>query len=157
MEKISRKVEYPVELDVYEFCSDELKQNLLASWQMLIDPDDADFTLKAHEKDSSSKEIEGSSSSATAEESTNMDIDEAKPCIPKKQLTGRYDLHAVLTDKGIGEFGHYVSWVKQDDVKWVKFDDASTSTCREEDILELCGGGDDDMAYICLYKGRLAE
>lgn len=36
--------------------------------------------------------------------------------VPKKQLTGVYDLIAVLTHKGrSADSGHYVGWVKQDD------------------------------------------
>uniref|UniRef100_K4AIV3 ubiquitinyl hydrolase 1 n=1 Tax=Setaria italica TaxID=4555 RepID=K4AIV3_SETIT len=154
--KIPQKVEYPLQLDVYKFCSDELKQKLHAPRQMLGDPGNVDSTLKTHEKGSSSTQSEVSSS-ATAEEPYNMDIDEVELCIPKKKLTGLYDLHAVLTHKGSGEVGHYVSWVKQDDGKWVRFDDVDTSIHTEEDILDLCGGGDDHMAYICLYKGHMSE
>jgi hypothetical protein len=38
--------------------------------------------------------------------------------------TGKYSLQAVLTHKGrSADSGHYVSWVKQADGKWVEFDD----------------------------------
>ncbi|XP_066308995.1 ubiquitin carboxyl-terminal hydrolase 6-like isoform X1 [Miscanthus floridulus] len=154
--KILRKVDYPLELDVYEFCSDELKQKLQAPRQMLRDAENAKFGLKAHGKASSSKENEESSSSAG--ESSSMDIDKAESSLPKKQLTGVYDLVAVLTHKGrSADSGHYVGWVRQDDGKWIEFDDDNPNIRKEEDILKLSGGGDWHMAYICLYKARMAE
>jgi len=153
--KILRKVDYPLELDVYEFCSDELKQKLQAPRQMLRDAENAKFGLKAHGKASSSKDNEESSS---AGESSSMDIDKAECSLPKKQLTGVYDLVAVLTHKGrSADSGHYVGWVKQDDGKWIEFDDDNPNIRKEEDILKLSGGGDWHMAYICLYKARMAE
>ncbi|CAL4949292.1 unnamed protein product [Urochloa decumbens] len=153
--KILRKVDYPLELDVYDFCSDELKQKLQAPRQMLRDAENAKFGLKTQGKASSSKENEGSSS---AGDSSSMDIDKADPAVPKKQLTGVYDLVAVLTHKGrSADSGHYVGWVKQDDGKWIEFDDDNPNIRKEEDILKLSGGGDWHMAYICLYKARVAE
>ncbi|RLM92718.1 ubiquitin carboxyl-terminal hydrolase 6 [Panicum miliaceum] len=159
-----QKVDYPLELDVYEFCSDELKQKLQAPRQMLRDAENAKFGLKTEVKASSSKENEGSSS--TAGDSSSMDIDKGKwfvsalsdPSVPKKQLTGVYDLVAVLTHKGrSADSGHYVGWVKQDNGKWIEFDDDNPNIRKEEDILKLSGGGDWHMAYICLYKARVAE
>ncbi|PWZ21480.1 Ubiquitin carboxyl-terminal hydrolase 6 [Zea mays] len=171
--KILRKVDYPLELDVYEFCSDELKKKLKAPRQMLRDAENAKLGLKVHGKASSSKENEESSSSAG--ESSSMDIDKGKlfvsalilfarvlnaaeSSLPKKQLTGVYDLVAVLTHKGrSADSGHYVGWVKQDDGKWIEFDDDNPNIRKDEDILKLSGGGDWHMAYICLYKARMAE
>uniref|UniRef100_A0A0D9V1W9 Ubiquitin carboxyl-terminal hydrolase n=1 Tax=Leersia perrieri TaxID=77586 RepID=A0A0D9V1W9_9ORYZ len=139
--KILRKVDYPLELDVYDFCSDELKQKLQAPRQMLRDVENAKFGLKTQAKASSSKENEGSSTDSS---------------VPKKQLTGIYDLIAVLTHKGrSADSGHYVGWVKQDDGKWIEFDDDNPSIRKEEEILKLSGGGDWHMAYICLYKARV--
>lgn len=86
------------------------------------------------------------------------------------QLTGIYDLVAVLTHKGrSADSGHYVAWVKQDTGasskptislfwhiyrpfnriihgetligKWILFDDDNPTMQREEDITKLSGGG----------------
>ncbi|VAH76477.1 unnamed protein product [Triticum turgidum subsp. durum] len=152
--KILRKVDYPLELDVYDFCSDELKLKLQTPRQVLRDAESARFGLKVEVKTSSSQNIEGSSTSAG--ESSSMDIDKADSSVPKKQLTGIYDLIAVLTHKGrSADSGHYVGWVKQDDGKWIEFDDDNPSIRKEEEILKLSGGGDWHMAYICLYKARV--
>ncbi|KAM3349400.1 hypothetical protein ACQJBY_022428 [Aegilops geniculata] len=152
--KILRKVDYPLELDVYDFCSDELKLKLQTPRQVLRDAESAKFGLKVEVKTSSSQNIEGSSTSAG--ESSSIDIDKADSSVPKKQLTGIYDLIAVLTHKGrSADSGHYVGWVKQDDGKWIEFDDDNPSIRKEEEILKLSGGGDWHMAYICLYKARV--
>ncbi|KAI5001086.1 hypothetical protein ZWY2020_011045 [Hordeum vulgare] len=152
--EILRKVDYPLELDVYDFCSDELKLKLQTPRQVLRDAESAKFGLKVQVKTSSSQNIEGSSTSAG--ESSSMDIDKADSSVPKKQLTGIYDLIAVLTHKGrSADSGHYVGWVKQDDGKWIEFDDDNPSIRKEEEILKLSGGGDWHMAYICLYKARV--
>jgi len=152
--KILLKVDYPLELDVYDFCSDELKQKLQAPRKVMRDAENAKFGLKVQGKTDSSKDNEGSSTSAG--ESSSMDIDKAGSSVPKKQVTGVYDLIAVLTHKGrSADSGHYVGWVKQDDGKWIEFDDDNPSIRKEEEILKLSGGGDWHMAYICLYKARV--
>ncbi|MBO8589874.1 hypothetical protein INN88_14870, partial [Staphylococcus aureus] len=59
------------------------------------------------------------------------------------QLTGIYDLVAVLTHKGrSADSGHYVAWVKQENGKWIEYDDDHPIPQREEDITKLSGGGD---------------
>ena len=66
---------------------------------------------------------------------------------------GRYELIAVLTHKGrSADSGHYVSWGKQDDNSWIQFDDEEMVSRKEEEIVELSGGGDWHMAYLLLYK-----
>jgi len=73
------------------------------------------------------------------------------------ELTGNYELTAVLTHKGrSADSGHYVAWVKNDKGKWVEFDDETPKPRKEEDIMTLKGGGDWHMAYMCLYKGKKA-
>jgi len=70
--------------------------------------------------------------------------------------------------------GHYVSWVKTEvdmskvdpkDIKakekaekgeWVNFDDEDAIPAKSDDVLNLSGGGDWHMAYLCLYKARMA-
>ena len=66
---------------------------------------------------------------------------------------GKYELLAVLTHKGrSADSGHYVSWAKQDDGKWIQFDDEEMIVRKEEEIVGLSGGGDWHMAYLLLYR-----
>jgi ubiquitin carboxyl-terminal hydrolase 14 len=74
---------------------------------------------------------------------------ENKEMIP----TGRYQLVAVVTHQGrSSESGHYIGWVHKAGDKWTKYDDDTITTVNVTDILELKGGGDWHMAYICIYK-----
>ncbi|KAH9604987.1 hypothetical protein KSS87_003567 [Heliosperma pusillum] len=54
--KILRKVDYPLELDVFELCSDELKKKLESPRQILRDEEGVKLGLKPSEKSSSSKD-----------------------------------------------------------------------------------------------------
>ncbi|XP_073006842.1 ubiquitin carboxyl-terminal hydrolase 6 [Typha latifolia] len=161
--KILRKVDYPLELDVYDFCSDELKQKLQAPRQVLRESENAKFGLKAPDKNNSSKEKEDSVTKSEGSgvehgEPSNTIDDKGNSSEKKVQLTGIYDLVAVLTHKGrSADSGHYVAWVKQENGKWIEYDDDNPIPQREEDITKLSGGGDWHMAYIIMYKARVVR
>ncbi|MQM12321.1 hypothetical protein Taro_045236, partial [Colocasia esculenta] len=161
--KILRKVDYPLELDVYDFCSNELRQKLQHPRQILRDEEGAKLGLKVDKKDVSSmdndvKMVEVEGSSDNGGQSSSVSPQEAEQSEKKPHLTGIYDLVAVLTHKGrSADSGHYVAWVKQENGKWVEFDDDNPIPQREEDITKLSGGGDWHMAYICMYKARVVN
>lgn len=161
--KILRKVDYPLELDVYDFCSDDLRKKLDAPRQKLRDEEGKKLGLKGGEKSSTSKDndvkmtdAEGSASNGSGESSVATSQDGVTTDTDKEtHLTGVYDLVAVLTHKGrSADSGHYVAWVKQESGKWIEYDDDNPIPQREEDITKLSGGGDWHMAYICMYKAR---
>ncbi|KAI5665480.1 hypothetical protein M9H77_15333 [Catharanthus roseus] len=159
--KILRKVDYPLELDVFDLCSDDLRKRLEAPRRILRDEEGKKFGLKTNEKTDSDKD----SKMVDVEESSNGSGGSSKGAsqegVPPDQithLTGIYDLVAVLTHKGrSADSGHYVAWVKQENGKWIEFDDDSPIPQREEDITRLSGGGDWHMAYICMYKARVVS
>jgi ubiquitin carboxyl-terminal hydrolase 14 len=159
--KILRKVDYPVELDVYDLCSDDLRKKLEAPRKILRDEEGIKFGLKTNEKSTGSvdkdvKMKDGEGSSNGSGESSNAISQEGVQPEKEMHLTGIYDLVAVLTHKGrSADSGHYVAWVKQESGKWIQFDDDNPIPQREEDITKLSGGGDWHMAYMCMYKARL--
>ncbi|KAJ6327547.1 hypothetical protein OIU78_014421, partial [Salix suchowensis] len=144
--KILRKVDYPLELDVYNFCSDDLRKNLEAPRQILRDEEGKKAGLKAKVKSSSSKDndakmtdVEGLSNESV--KPSNSTSGEGSPSDKESHLTGIYDLVAVLTHKGrSADSGHYVAWVKQESGKWIEYDDDNPIPQREEDITKLSGG-----------------
>ncbi|OMO66356.1 Ubiquitin [Corchorus olitorius] len=158
--KILRKVDYPLELDVYDLCSDELRKQLEGPRQILRDEEGKKLGLKANEKSSGAKDndvkmTDAEGSSNASGESSATTPQEGAPSDKETRLTGIYDLVAVLTHKGrSADSGHYVAWVKQESGKWIEFDDDNPIPQREEDIVKLSGGGDWHMAYICMYKAR---
>ncbi|KAF4362082.1 hypothetical protein CsatB_012266 [Cannabis sativa] len=157
--KILRKVDYPLELDVYDLCSEELRKKLEAPRQKLRDEEGKKLGLKAKgsaSKDNDVKMAEAEGSSNESGEPSNSKSAEGGPSEKETQLTGVYDLVAVLTHKGrSADSGHYVAWVKQESGKWIEYDDDNPIPQREEDITKLSGGGDWHMAYICMYKARV--
>ncbi|KAG5021329.1 hypothetical protein AAZX31_07G011200 [Glycine max] len=158
--KILRKVDYPLELDVYDFCSDELRKKLEAPRQILRNEEGKKLGLKVNEKSSVQKEndvkmsdAEGATSGGGEPSVVPMEEGEKET-----QMTGIYDLVAVLTHKGrSADSGHYVGWVKQENGKWIEFDDDNPKPKLEEDITRLSGGGDWHMAYIIMYKARVVS
>ncbi|CAH1422750.1 unnamed protein product [Lactuca virosa] len=158
--KILRKVDYPLELDIFDLCSDELRKKLEAPRQMLREEDGRKAGLKLKEKTppaSTDNDVKMSDAEGPSNESGEVSK-AASGEDKKKQLTGVYDLVAVLTHKGrSADSGHYVAWVKQENGKWIQFDDDNPIPQREEDITKLSGGGDWHMAYICMYKARTID
>ncbi|CAH9056100.1 unnamed protein product [Cuscuta epithymum] len=161
--KILRKVDYPLELDVFDLCSDDLRKRLEVPRKALRDEEGKKFGLKASGEGSSSKDNDvkmvdaDESSSGSGESSSKSAPQEGAMSGKEQHLTGVYDLVAVLTHKGrSADSGHYVAWVKQENGKWIQFDDDNPTIQREEDITKLSGGGDWHMAYICMYKARFA-
>ncbi|XP_042484039.1 ubiquitin carboxyl-terminal hydrolase 6 isoform X1 [Macadamia integrifolia] len=159
--KILRKVDYPLELDVYDFCSDELRKKLDAPRQILREEESKKFGLKTSEKNSNSMEndvkvLQTEGSSNASGEPSSAATQEGVPSEKRVHLSGIYELVSVLTHKGrSADSGHYVAWVKQENGKWIQYDDDNPIPQREDDITKLSGGGDWHMAYICMYKARV--
>lgn len=158
-----RKVDYPLELDVYDLCSDALRQKLQNPRQILRDEEGAKLGLKVEKNGTNSKDIDVKNAEVEGTPNNSMESSGVSPredgqSEKKVQLTGVYDLVAVLTHKGrSADSGHYVAWVKQENGKWIQFDDDNPIPQKEEDITKLSGGGDWHMAYICMYKARVVN
>lgn len=125
--KILKSVVFSKIIDLYDLCSDSTKEilNLGRNIETKMLKDDKNFRIE------------------------NVTNPENKEMIP----TGRYQLVAVVTHQGrSSESGHYIGWTHKKDDKWTKFDDDVITTVNVSDILELKGGGDWHMNYICIYK-----
>lgn len=123
--KILKSILFSKIIDIYDLCSDTTKEllNLGREIETKMLKEDKNFRIDNVEK------------------TNNM--------IP----TGRYQLIGVVTHQGrSSDSGHYIGWTHKKDDKWTKFDDDSITTVNMSDILELKGGGDWHMAYICVFK-----
>lgn len=128
--KILKKVQFPLILDVYPFCSQELQSKLLPAREAFRKFDDA--------KDVSAQTLS----------------DEEIKEFGEYPLSGYYDLVAVLTHVGrSADSGHYIGWSKKGN-DWWKFDDEKVTKVSSDDILKLDGGGDWHAAYMLLYRER---
>ncbi|KAI4329172.1 hypothetical protein L6164_021464 [Bauhinia variegata] len=156
--KILRKVAYPLELDIYDLCSEDLRKKLEGPRKILRNEEGKRLGLEVSEKSSVSKENDVNM--ADAEGSSNgggePSVASTEEGEKEAQMTGIYDLVAVLTHKGrSADSGHYVGWVKQENGKWIEFDDDNPKPKVKDDITRLSGGGDWHMAYIIMYKARV--
>ncbi|CAI9267543.1 unnamed protein product [Lactuca saligna] len=104
---ILRKVDYPLELDIFDLCSDNLRKHLEVPRQMLRYEEGRKAGLKLKEKSSIAVD-------------NDVKMPDAEGLSEKKnRLTGVYDLVAVLTHKGrSADSGHYVAWLKQENGDW---------------------------------------
>lgn len=145
--KILRSVSFPMTLDVYDFCSAELKAQLDVARARKQEADDAKVGLRAK-----AGETSGDAAPEAAAERGDTEMADAKE-EAKLEHTGLYELRGVLTHKGRSvDSGHYVSWVKQADDKWVEYDDDKLSIKNADEIQKLKGGGDHHMAYMLFYS-----
>ena len=125
--KILKSVIFSKVIDLYDMCTEETKEllNLGRKIETKLMKDDKDFKVE------------------------NVKKEEGKEYVP----TGRYQLISVLTHQGrSSESGHYIGWVHKKDDKWLKYDDSDVTMVTTNDVLELKGGGDWHMAYICFFK-----
>merc|ERR1712130_949612 len=95
-----------------------------------------------------------------------MEVDENKSeenkSDPKELVTGYYELCGIVTHKGrSADSGHYIGYAKDSARnKWLKFDDEDTTEIKSDDIKQLYGGGDLQMAFLCIFRrvdSELAE
>lgn len=154
--KIMRKVTFPLQLDLFEFCSEELCTELKGPRMAFKRIEDARVGIK--DKAPANAAADAAAAGATADGDDDGDSAMNAPETETDHtgaLTGRYDLIAVLTHKGrSADSGHYVGWVKQADGSWVEFDDDTMIPRKDEDILQLGGGGDWHTAYLMLFKAQ---
>ncbi|CAG8541553.1 1495_t:CDS:10 [Paraglomus occultum] len=158
--KILRKVKFTLDLDVTDFCTDELKAKLTPVKNKLIEYEKHKADVKkqlAVGKNVDEKE------KAELQEKLAAEAEEVKKLIDPElaqdvgaNVTGLYELGAVLTHRGrLADSGHYMAWVRQEDSdNWIKYDDDKVQAVTEEEILKLDGGGDWHIAYILLYRSR---
>jgi ubiquitin carboxyl-terminal hydrolase 14 len=147
--KIMRNVTFPVNLDVYDFCTDELKAKLDVARRAAREAEDARIAagLPAAVRGAAAAAADGG---AAPSEMPVVDVTSIEE-------TGNYELCAVLTHKGrAADSGHYVAWVKEKGTTWLKYDDDKVSQHDEEEVKKLSGGGDWHMSYQLLYRRSTA-
>lgn len=148
--KILKDVKFPMQLDMFELCSEELQQRLIPMRSKFKELEDR--KLDASQTPNPQHPAEGSNRKKTREEPFSFPED------PGSNNSGYYELRAVLTHKGrSSSSGHYVAWIRKKGEEWFKCDDDRVSLVSQEEILKLSGGGDWHCAYVLLYGPRVLE
>lgn len=152
--KITKPVQFPLRLDVYDYCSDALKKQLAPVRAALRTAEDERLGVSTQ----STKKAKPNASDDMAVDNSVVELPEKSPAFEND--TGVYELSAVITHKGRdADGGHYVAWVKEKADSWLLFDDDKVSRVKDDDILKLGGSGGSDwhLAYICVYRARRVE
>lgn len=115
--KILKDIKFSMSLDVYELCTPELQQKLLAMRSKFKEYEDRLCEAKVNQGDQQKKP--GATSETEKSEEENKYV---YPSYFKDDLgsnnSGYYDLQAVLTHKGrSSSSGHYVAWIKRNKSK----------------------------------------
>lgn len=146
--KVLKDVKFPLMLDVYELCTSEVQEKMVAVRSKFKEVEDK----KLEKQPQKVVKTAGSTPKEVKYEPFSFPDDRGS------NNSGYYDLQAVLTHQGrSSSSGHYVGWVKRKEDEWVKFDDDKVSVVSPEDILRLSGGGDWHIAYVLLYGPRRLE
>jgi len=150
--KVLKDVKFPVMLDMFDMCSEDLQERLRPARTEFKAYEDwlveQAHTVKGKGKSEALKAEKEAQESAEHEDWWFSD-DEGS------SNSGYYILQAVLTHKGrSSNSGHYVGWVRQKGDTWLKCDDDEVSPIHEEDVLKLSGGGDWHTAYLLVYGPR---
>nr|XP_033789819.1 ubiquitin carboxyl-terminal hydrolase 14 isoform X1 [Geotrypetes seraphini] len=142
--KVLKDVKFPLMLDVYELCTQELQEKMVPYRSKFKELEDKVVQQPKTVSQGTQKEVKYEPFSFPDDIGSNN--------------SGYYELQAVLTHQGrSSSSGHYVSWVRRKQDEWIKFDDDKVSTVTPEDILRLSGGGDWHIAYVLLYGPRRVE
>jgi ubiquitin carboxyl-terminal hydrolase 14 len=177
--KVMKPVAFNSTLDVYEFCSDQVKKELKKSRDKALKEEEDRINRKLkgeiEDKEMEAKmDVEDDEDAAALKAALELSVQDEEdtpspvgPGLPSS-FQGHYELFAVVTHKGRdADGGHYMAWVKasnnagkvektgdtdDDNEDWFVFDDDEVSPCKTEDVLKLKGGGDWHMAYINFYR-----
>lgn len=154
--KMLRPISFPQVLDVYEFCSEELKSTMKVARDKNAEKILNEF--KESSAEAGDDEMDGLSAEerqALAEaKSLSMGMKSPGIGLPP-DFQGNYELFAILTHKGrSADSGHYMAWVREKGDDWFCYDDDDVSPCKTEDIQKLKGGGDWHMAYLAFYRAK---
>lgn len=161
--KIFKKVLFPMVLDTEDFLSDELKEKLSANRKLELETELSskdkekdkfeEFKKKFENKDMDTFKIHQLFKKQREDEKRQELDGNLWAPMDESKTTGKYRLCGVITHKGrSSESGHYISWIHHKGEAWMKFDDDLVTQVKEQDILNLHGGGDWDTAYYLVYR-----
>jgi len=165
--KILRRVIFPERMDVYDFCDDAAKGAIEKYRKLRLEKEDRErerrqaVSLQGDDKKKESDdEAEPKGDGGGDDGSGPMEVDGASspPEEERKEseplLSGYYELCGIVTHKGrSANSGHYIGYSRDTARgKWLKFDDEEVTEIKADDLKQLYGGGDFQMAFLCIFR-----
>ena len=161
--KILRNVAFPRILDVKEFCTPELQEQIQPNRvkETEISERKKKESNEAYEnyKKANQREDEDSYKlyrKFREEQKVRDDVEHDSRLwseLKEGNQTGNYELIGIITHKGRStESGHYLAWVQYKGDTWLRFDDDEVTKVTIDEVMNLRGGGDWHMAYYLLYR-----
>ncbi|KAH8610800.1 putative Ubiquitin family Ubiquitin carboxyl terminal hydrolase [Trypanosoma vivax] len=152
--KILKPVTFPMVLDLYALCTEELKTSMQPQRIRITEQRDKELERRraAKAKTELNEEIK-------VDEPVNSEANTATAPAPAAGVSagnesGYYELCGVISHKGrSADSGHYVFWGKYG-TQWLIFDDAHVAQVSEEDVKRLRGVGEAHIAYVLMYRSR---
>mmetsp|Transcript_7946 Transcript_7946/g.11789 ORF Transcript_7946/g.11789 Transcript_7946/m.11789 type:complete len:399 (+) Transcript_7946:31-1227(+) len=141
--KILKPVRYNMQLDIADLCTDELKGRIQQ--------------YRKEQLDAENKRIEARRKAMSTDKMVDDVVDESADKMDTSEdrdnETGMYELVGIVSHKGRSvNSGHYVGWTKQENGVWMMFDDDNVRESTEKEIKDLCGGGDNHIALVSIYR-----
>ncbi|KEG13517.1 ubiquitin hydrolase [Trypanosoma grayi] len=148
--KILRSVTFPLVLDLFTLCTEELKTSMEPERAKVMERRDRELDRRREMRQK--KRHEGATEAGEVPPPPESLTDTASAAIGN--TTGYYELCGVISHKGrTADSGHYVFWGKNDD-QWLVLDDEHVATVSEGDVKRLEGGGEAHSAYVLMYRTR---
>lgn len=145
--KILKDVKFPMMLDTFDLCSQELQDKLLPMRNKFKDYEDAIVESASKIKAKGGKEA-ALKRAHEEDEAKEMEAFWFENDLGSNN-SGYYELQAVLTHKGrSSNSGHYVAWIKHKGDVWIECNDDDIKPIHAEDVLKLSGGGKNCFLYF---------
>lgn len=158
--KILKPVSFPAVLDMFSFCTDELKESLRPEREVVLAQRDAEVRRRRELRQKTRLVTEDNEAVAPTPAPTDSDATTAESKLTKVAVgntSAYYELCGVISHKGrTAESGHYVFWGKNN-AQWVVYDDENVAVVKEEDVMRLRGVGEAHIAYVLMYRSRDPE
>nr|ACZ51495.1 CNG04540-like protein [Kwoniella heveanensis] len=160
--KIMRKVKFPLQLEVLDMVTDDLRQRLQPANSLV-----KQILHSREDRYKTAKRLGPRTATQLADEENKRREEKAlfdrtiEDVDGMGKPSGLYELTALITHKGASaDSGHYIGWARKDsepfvpsnEQQWYKYDDDKVSLVNAEKILSMEGGGEDSVAYILLYR-----
>merc|ERR1712029_45120 len=149
--KILKDIKFPMMLDTFDLCSQDLQEKLVPMRSKFKDFEDAIVETAQKGKGGREAALKKAQEENETKEMENFWFEDDLG----SNNSGYYELQAVLTHKGrSSNSGHYVAWVKYKGDTWIECNDDDVNPIHVEDVMKLSGGGDWHTAYVLLYGPR---